>query len=289
MLPGSTVSFVINPRSPSAMYSARRLSALAAPVAIAAILSASAPAARAVTVDFSGTQYADSFTETFNGGVLNATGGELQIANTSSASGVAIYNNEFPSSGVTGFTMSVDAKFATLSSSAFDGNSIGLVTNVRNDNGYAVIFRIRTSSGQSFADIRLFSINTVSGAVVQIGSTQTLGSAQLGATFAANTFYQFDLSVSTATAGNIEFTGAILSADGTSTIGSFGSFSTTYTANSTPTYAGLRLGTQGNGTLANSIVAVDNLTLSAIPEPSSFAALGGLAVLACAALRRRRA
>lgn len=44
----------------------------------------------------------------------------------------------------------------------------------------------------------------------------------------------------------------------------------------------------GAGTGANAHVAVDNITITAIPEPSSFAAFAGLAALGGAALRRRR-
>lgn len=263
---------------------ASRLSAFLAPAALAAAFAA-APEARAVTVDFSGSQYADNFTETSNGSMLNVVSDELRMSNSATASGFAIYNNAFPATGIDEFTLSIDGKFSTMPTTG-DGTSVGFLTNLREGSGYAAIFRIRTSGGVSSADFRVFSATTTA-LGSQLNATQTLSSAQLRATFAANTYYKFSVSIDTSTDGQIEFVGSILDAAGTTTLGSFSSYTTSYTNNALATSVGLRLGVQTSSV----VTTVDNFTLTttAVPEPSSFAAFGGLAVLGFAALRRRRA
>lgn len=241
----------------------------------------------ATTIDFSGTQYADNFTETFNESMLTATDGALEMKNGSSAPGIALYNSAFPAAATSGFNLKIDGKFTNISTSSFDGHSVGFLTNISGSTGYLSVFRIRTQSGVSYADFRLFegsSINSTS-AGTQIGTTLVLGPTDLAATFANNTFYTFSLDVAVDTDANtISFTGSILDTTNGSIIGSFASVTDT-----TPTWGGtqvgLRVGTQGG---TGRINTVDNFVLSAIPEPSSYALVGGMGVLGLALTQRRK-
>lgn len=263
-----------------------RLPFLAAATLVASL--ALAASAHAVTIDFSDSQYADNFTETANGSLMGVSGDALVLSNSSSASGIAVYNDPFPAAGVGDFTLSADAKFGTLATNTFNGNSVGFMTNlsaVSGGSGFVTVFRTRTLSGVSQADLRVFNVTSSGTVGAQIGSTVVLNAAALATTFASDTFYTFQLDVDTGTAGTISFTGTILDANTSSVIGAFPTISSTYTSGSEPTYVGLRLGTQGQ-----TPTTVDNFVLSssAVPEPSSAAALGGLAALGCVALRRRR-
>lgn len=276
------------------MTSPRCLSAFLAPSALLCALIAS-PSAKAATTtfDFSGTQYATNFTETANGARLSVnTGinnGVLEMSNVSSLAGVATYNTAFPSSNTASFNLKIDGSFSTMPTT-FGGDSIGFMTNVNGSGvGYMAIFRIRTSSGASEADFRLFEAVKTDGTttpLVQVGSTIVLNSAALGGTvFTSSTFYTFGLQVDPNSGnGSISFTGSIFNASNGNTIGSFGAINDA-SAIFGGTTVGLRLGTQGN---VNNFTRADNFTLTTVPEPSAFAVLGGVAALGFAALRRRR-
>jgi|GEM_PF-2098357 PEP-CTERM putative exosortase interaction domain len=270
------------------MSSSRRLPALLVPAAL--LVTAVAPAAQAsgIVIDFSGTQYDDNFTETANAGLLNASNGVLTISNSSSAAGVALYNDAFPSVSVDQFTVSADVSFGTMATNSLNGNSIGFVTNLSSlegGNGFVTVFRVRTQSGVSYADMRVFTITSEGALGGSAIATATLGASDLATAFASGTFYKFQVEVNLGTPGTIEFNGSILNSAGDSIIGTFSTLSAAYAGSDQPTYVGLRLGTQGQ-----TITTVDNFTLTAaIPEPSAFAALAGLATFGLAATRRRRA
>ncbi len=260
---------------------------------LAASISASAFAGT-TAFDFSGTQYADNFTETSNADRLTVNSGALQFNNASSLSGIAVYNPVFPSADNTeDFSLSFDAKFTTLPTS-FGGDSVGFLTNVNDTTGYLAVFRINKNGSTSQADLRIFEGATTSGTTVgaQVGTTQQLTSAgtspTLSAGFASDTFYTFNLSVDATAGTSIAFTATILDATTKSVIGTFNSI-----VDSSPSFGGtgnkvgLRLGTQGN---INNFTVVDNFTLNtaSIPEPSAAALLGGLGVLGLAAGSCRR-
>ncbi|MFH1499821.1 MAG: PEP-CTERM sorting domain-containing protein [Verrucomicrobiota bacterium] len=257
--------------------------------------SISAPVFATTTVlDFSGTQYADNFTETSNGDRLSVNSDALQFSNISSLSGITVYNPVFPSADNTeSFSLSVDAKFTTLPTS-FGGDSVGLLTHLNGTTGYLAVFRINKNGSTSQADLHVFEGASTTGSTVgtQVGSTQSListgGSPTLSADFASNTFYSFNLSIDASAGTSIAFTASILDAGTQSVIGTFNSIiDNSPTLGGTENKVGLRLGTQGN---INNFTVVDNFTLNtaAIPEPSAFAALGGLGALGFALARRRR-
>lgn len=261
-----------------------RLSHLAS---ISALLCLFSTAHASTTIDFSGSQYADNFTETYNGGLLAANNNAVEITNGSSASGIALYNPAFPSSANEDFSLKIDGKFSHLSTSTFDGHSVGFLTNINGTAGYLAVFRIRTQSGVSQADFRLFegASTTSSSAGTQIGTTAVLNSTSLATTFASNTFYTFNLDVSVdPDADTISFTGSILNATSGSVIGTFVSVTDT-TATLGGTKVGIRMGTQGG---TGRINTVDNFVLSSIPEPSTYALLGGAGALGLALMQRRK-
>ncbi len=246
--------------------------------------------ASTTVIDFSGTQYADNFTETFNATMLTPNNGGVEMKNGSSAAGIATYNSSFPSAVTDDFSLKIDGKFSFISTSTFDGHSVGFFSNISGTTGYLAVFRIRTQSGVSYADLRIFEgASTTSTAVgAQVGGsggTATLSGASLGTTFASNTFYTFNLDVAVDTdADTISFTGSILSTDNGSVIGSFLSI-----VDTSPTLGGtgvgLRIGTQGGD---GRITTVDNFVLSTIPEPSTYALLGGAGALGLALMQRRK-
>jgi hypothetical protein len=243
--------------------------------------------AATTTFDFSGTQYADNFTETANAGAISNSGGAVVVNNVSSLAGIVTYNTPFPSANTDAFTLKIDGKFSTIPSS-FGGDSFGFMTNISGGTGYMAVFRISTN-GTSQADFRLFegAKTDGSGVGLQIGSTVVLNSANLATTFASGTFYTFnlDVSVTPGSPNSISFTGSILNATSGSVIGTFTTVSDS-TATLGGTTVGLRVGTQGN---VNNFTTVDNFQLitSAVPEPSSFALFGGLGALGLVLSRRR--
>lgn len=254
-----------------------------------AALLCTVPASQASTtvIDFSGTQYADNFTETFNINMLTPNNGGVEMKNTSSAPGIATYNPAFPGSATDDFSLKIDGKFSYISTSSFDGHSVGFFSNISGNAGYLAVFRIRTQSGVSHADLRIFEgASTTSTAVgTQVGTTALLSGASLGTTFASNTFYTFNLDVDVDTdANSISFTGSILNATNGSVIGSFVTITDTTATLGAP-QVGLRVGTQGGD---GRITTVDNFVLSTIPEPSTYALLGGAGALGLALMQRRK-
>lgn len=254
---------------------------------VTTLLSLSSLHAATTTVDFSGTQYADNFTETANAANMTASSGVLNMTtSTGSISGIALYNSPVVSLNTDDFTLQLDAKFNVFPSS-LGGTSVGFMTNISGGTGYLAVFRLNTTGGVNSADFRLFEGAKIDGTTVgtQVGSTLTLNAAALNSTtFNSTTFYSLRLDVNATAGTSISFSGSILNSSNSSVIGTFASVE-----DSTPTFGGtavaLRLGTGGN----NITTSVDNFSVTtAIPEPASFAALGGVAVLGLAATRRRR-
>lgn len=250
------------------------------PSIIALIGLGCASAQAATVIDFSGTQYADNFTETANGANLNidSVNGTLRMNHGSSLAGIATYNTVFPSATNTDdFSLKIDGKFTGLSPT-LGGDSVGFMTNINGVTGYLVVFRINATG----ADVRLFEGATTTGSTV--GTQREIRTAS--GTFSSDTFYTFSLEVNAIEGTSISFTASILDATNGNVLAAF----TTMTDNS-PSFGGtanqvaLRLGT--NGTITN-YTTVDNFVLTAIPEPASFALLGGLGALGLVATRRRR-
>lgn len=243
--------------------------------------------AASVVIDFSGTQYADNFTETSNGDRLNNTSGALTLNNAASLAGIAVYNTPFPSDPLADFSVKIDGKFTTRPTS-FGGDSVGIMTNL-NDSGAGLlaVFRI---GGATSADFRLFQGNSSGSLTTPALASQTVSTIAGFGGFQSNTFYTFQLSVSTDSANNsTTLTGSILDAGSGSLIASFNSVVATGSNFIGENGVALRLGTQGN---INNYTTVDNFVLtsaaSPVPEPAAAALLSGLGVLGLVASRRRR-
>lgn len=240
------------------------------------------------TIDFSGTQYADNFTETANAANMTVNNGVLETTtSTGSLSGITVYNTAVTTLNTDDFSLKIDAKFDVMPSS-LGGTSVGFLTNITGGTGYLAVFRLNTSGGVSSADFRIFEGAKTDGTSVgtQVGATMTLNAAALNSvTFNSTTYYTLRLDVDATAGASISFTGSILDSSNSSIIGTFTSVS-----DSTPTFGGtsvaLRIGTGGN----NVTSSVDNfsITTAAIPEPSTYAIFGSLGALGLAALRRPR-
>jgi hypothetical protein len=252
-------------------------------------LSAGALAAATTTIDFSGTQYDDSFTETINGGnlTIDADNSTLRVNHGSSLAGITTYNTTFPSAANTDdFTIAVDGKFSVLTGG---GDSVGIITHSTGTAGYTAIFRFISATT---VDFRLFEgLNASTGSLgtnLVNPSASVALTAAASETLVADKFYTFKLDVNVTSPTNVIFSASVLDATSGSIIASFTDVTdTSASLGGTSNKIGLRLGTNGN---VNNYTTVDNLQLitSTIPEPSSFALLGGLGALGLVLSRRRR-
>ncbi|MFA6959127.1 MAG: PEP-CTERM sorting domain-containing protein [Opitutaceae bacterium] len=238
------------------------------------------------TIDFSATDFAgNNLTAGMNSGNLSFDSGTMRINFGSSLAGLVTYNNVFPSAVNTDdFSVKVDGKFTNLNGG---GDSVGIITNNTGGasalSGYVGIFRILSTTS---ADFRLFEgVNTTTGS---LGTNLTTTALTISGAFVADTFYTFSLAVDVTSSSSVTFSASILNASNSSVIGTFTSVvDNSASLGDTTNKIGLRLGT--NGSVTN-YTTVDNLQLitAAIPEPSTFALLGGLGALGLAAIRRRR-
>jgi hypothetical protein len=233
----------------------------------------------AVTHTFdTATDYTNNFTNIHSSTntALAWDAGTVLQSGTSNGASIAYYNTPLVTPD---FTLQVDARLSAITN--LSANSVGLLTQVSGNTGYATIFRINSATT---ADVRIFE-----GGAYATGSVGTQSSPNStitltgGNTFSVNTFYTFKLDVlNTGTA--ITFTTSILTTGGT-LLGTFTSFTDTTPTNVTATGLGIRQGIEGNQQ-----TRLDNfvLTTSAIPEPSTYAFLGGASVLGLAVMTRRK-
>lgn len=188
----------------------------------------------------------------------------------------------------TSFTMSADVTLtpstgANTGYAAAGSLSFGFLTNIGTDNGYAALFRF---TGTNTADLRIFKgVNATTGA---LGSVDPVNSATTitlanSATWGADTYYRLSLDVLNTTSA-ISFTGSVLTT-GNTVLGTF----TTYIDNTPVSVSNTTVGFRA-GVGPSDVVRIDNFSIptSAIPEPSTYALLGGASVLGLAFLTRRQ-
>jgi len=201
----------------------------------------------------------------------HATGGTAGSGGTAGGTPLDKFSN---------FTVKADASFNEGFGSG--SASLGFYTKVNDaaTSGYLAVFRIESTSK---ATLRLFEAgnpSTASGAGTQIGTSVDLVSS--GSNFVLGTFYTFSLTVQDI-GGNVSFTGSVLTAGGT-LIGSAQTLSDTTSAVTGLGQVGIRLGASS----ASSLTRMDNFSITAIPEPSTYALLGGVGALGLALVTRRK-
>jgi hypothetical protein len=250
------------------------------------LLGLSSLQAATTTIDFSASDFAgNNLTAGMNSGNLSFDSGTMRMNFGSSLAGLVTYNNVFPSAVNTDdFSVKVDGKFTNLNGG---GDSVGIITHNTGGatalSGYVGIFRILSTTS---ADFRLFEgVNTTTGT---LGTNLTPTALTISGSFVADTFYTFSLAVDVTSPTSATFTASILNASNSSIIGTFTSVvDNSASLGDTTNKIGLRLGT--NGSITN-YTTVDNLQLitSAVPEPSTYALLGGVGALGLALVSRRK-
>ena len=202
----------------------------------------------------------------------------------STGSGSASFSTLNAAVGSTSYTVKADVLFsptATAFSTDTGALSFSFLTNIGTANGYAAIFRF---TGSNTADFRIYEgVNASTGALGTLRDTKTLTSS--GANWSTSSFYTLSLNVSTAGDNSgISFIGSILSTGGTP-LGSFTTYTDTSPSSATNTSVGVRMGVG-----STDVLRMDNfsVTTSLIPEPSTFALLGGFGALALAIHSRRK-
>lgn len=250
----------------------------------AAVLIAHTAIAATLTFD-TNADYDSNFYEVANGGDLGTNAsGYLNKVNASATS--AVYNTHATGgSGGLGGTAGGTPRDtfgdvtlqATFRSSVLDAStSLGFFTKINEatTSGYAAIVRLTSATT---ADFRLFDTAALSAVGTQIGTTQNFTGS-----FAANIYYLFKLTV-TDDGANVKFD-ASLWTNGGSQIGSTITLSDTTSAVTGLGQVGMRL-----GSAASSNLHVNDFSVAAVPEPSTYVLFAsGSALFAAALLRRKR-
>jgi hypothetical protein len=249
-------------------------------------LSLMAYTANAATLTFNtNADYDNNFYEVANGGDLgtNASGYLNKVNGTATS---AVYNTHATGgSGGAGGTAGgtpIDtfgdvALEATFRVSALEttGTGIGFFSKINDDatSGYAAIFRL---TGTNTADFRLFDTAALTAVGTQIGTTQTITGA-----FAVNTYYIAKLTA-TDVGANVRFDASLWTAAGVQ-IGSTVTLTDTTSAVTGLGQVGLRV---GSGQFTT--VQINDFSVTAIPEPNTFALIASSGALCIALLRRKR-
>lgn len=254
------------------------------PVYAGLLFGAAALHADSVPLDF---ETANQFTNSFR--VLNANGATLTqtsngVANdymqSANGSGSAlVFDANGSTAGISSFTVSQASSLTISADVSFNvsSNSFGIyIINAANETeGYLAIFNVNNSGTND-------QIRYANGVVNP--STSAAGTPVVGTSgFANNADTGINLG---GVFGNISLTYSINGSNAPVLTMTAGSQTSSYTIAGTAfteVEVGFRFGS-GSG-----IVAMDNLNIvtSAVPEPSAYAALAGIAVLGLAASRRR--
>jgi len=233
--------------------------------------------------------YDNNFYEVSNAADLGTSAsGYLNKVNTSATS--TVYNTHATggSGGLGGTTAGTPLdKFGdvTLQASFSAGvlesssTSVGFFTKINDaaTTGYLAVVRLTSATT---ADFRLFDTASLSSVGTQIGSTQTFTTA---GSFATNTFYIFKLAV-TDVGLNVQFDASLWTTGG-SQIGSTITATDTTSAVTGLGQVGLRLGSSGT---SGSNIHFDDFSVTAIPEPGTYALFASVSVLFVAGLLRRK-
>lgn len=258
-------------------------------------LTATLPAAvHAATFTFdSASDYTSNFTPGFTSNT--GSGGTAPFWNGSTypghmvkfdatGSGSASFATLNQAAAGTSYTVKADVLFSPTNGTYSAGAlSFSFLTNIGTDNGYAAIFRF---TGSNTADFRIFEgVNATAGTLgTQVfGATPAQTITLSSGTWSTTTFYTLSLDVlNTGTA--ISFTGSVLTTGG-AVLGTFNTYTDSTPSSVANTAVGFRMGVG-----ATDVLRMDNFSIptSAIPEPSTYALLGGAGVLGLALCARRK-
>ncbi|CAM3031908.1 PEP-CTERM sorting domain-containing protein [Rariglobus hedericola] len=243
----------------------------------------------AVTLTFNtAADYDNNFYEVANGGDLTASVANGYLYKSNGTATSAIYNTHSTGAltagagGTTGGTpidtfgdFTIEATFSS-SQLAAASTGIGFFTKINGGVGYAALFRLTSATT---ADFRLYEPASPLSLGTQIGSDQTI--TRTSGSFATNSFYIARLTV-TDVGTNVRFEASIWTTTGTQ-------LGNTITLTDT-TSAIIGLGEVGirAGSSASHNLQIDSFSISAIPEPSSYALLASGGALFVALLRRNR-
>lgn len=262
---------------------------------IASSLALGAVSARADTFnDFSGTGANTAFTtETTNAEWALNSGA---YRNTFSNTAITPSSASVPTTGVAGNSFTLESQFTVQQTGTINNNGATLgfgffasssTFSTTANSYYLADLVYGHSSGTDVGRLRIVALGDTSGFTGNTVATNGLADADVSSTSAitVGTTYTLRLQGTYAGNGTLSMTFGLFDAAGTTQIG------TSASAIDLTPLAGTHFGYRnriglGGGT---SIIDFDNFAVSTIPEPSAFAAFGGLAALGFALQRRRRA
>lgn len=193
-------------------------------------------------------------------------------------------------SGVAGNNFTIETRFTVQQLGTFNANTatlgFGFLASSSSfsdsaNSYYLADFAFGNNSSSNVGRLRILSLGDTAGFTGTNGAADDNAAVNLAIT--TGTTYTLRLEGSFV-GSTLNLTLALFNADGTTQIG------TTATASDTSPLSGEFFGYRnrigiGGGT---SIIDFDNYNVSAIPEPASFASLGGVAVFGLALLQRRK-
>lgn len=260
-----------------------------------ALLLLSAGLAAAATVDFNtDSAFDDNFVKLGTGtdstfGIFSFASPSTQVALRKTGTGTQSFMYDTSATGGSGgtggtsgdrtelfgdVTVSADMRVGTLNSP-----SLGLWSrvNAAGNSGYLGLINIISATS---VQLRIFDSNSSpSGTSVGTALFNQTFSGLAAGTFDTSSFYTVSFNTTTTLANQVEFTLSISTLGGQS-IASTG----VVTDTTSPVLADGQAGLRAAGTT----LYIDNFTIAAIPEPSSFATLLGLVSLGGVLVRRRR-
>jgi hypothetical protein len=270
----------MSPFTPSAFRAAALIS-----LAICA-----ASVAGAATIPFSNSFDSSGFTATA-GLTLNTTAGTVTTTASGNVIPVTYGSEQFTNAANTSYTVSTQFVATSLGTNNGD-QAVGVVlfgfdgTFTGTSDGTRYLLASWVFQGSTLGALRFTEID---GSNLTLGTTQTVDTnGGTGGVYSANTTLTLKVTVTHTAANTYDLSLGLFDASGTSQFGSSNSFS--YTAADAPSggyYMGVRNrvpNLSGTTTLVN-----NDFVVSAIPEPSTYAALAGLGAFGLAAFRRRRA
>ena len=223
-----------------------------------------------------------------------ATNNNLLAGGTSSSINIGLFdtggNNPTPGLESSGLTSSNGSPFATGNAQTWEGY-VGKIAPTGGANAIFTRPMQNTDTENSSENQDLLFNNVGNGAFdfptgANLGTTATSDLAAL----ANSTQFQVTMRIEVTAASEYTITYSLLNGAGDTTLQSISRTATGSTFIDNLSFDGFAIGYRQSGTSLATNLQLNsvNVTVNAIPEPASFAALAGVAGLALAGLRRRR-